>query len=101
MTLQQLKYFIEIVNCGSINKAAESLFISQPSLSNAVKDLEAEVGVELFTRTPKGITLTMDGVEFLGYARQVVEQASLRITSYNVCYTKLLRTCSSSIPVAI
>jgi len=77
MTLQQLKYFIEIVNCGSINKAAESLYISQPSLSNAVKDLETEVGVELFTRTPKGITLTMDGVEFLGYARQVVEQASL------------------------
>ncbi|GGG18401.1 LysR family transcriptional regulator [Paenibacillus aceti] len=77
MTLQQLKYFIEIVNSGSINKAAESLYISQPSLSNAVKDLEAEVGVELFNRTPKGITLTMDGVEFLGYARQVVEQASL------------------------
>ncbi|AZS15205.1 LysR family transcriptional regulator [Paenibacillus lutimineralis] len=77
MTLQQLKYFIEIVNCGSINKAAESLYISQPSLSNAVKDLEAEIGVELFNRTPKGITLTMDGVEFLGYARQVVEQASL------------------------
>ncbi|WP_460643775.1 LysR family transcriptional regulator [Lacrimispora brassicae] len=77
MTLQQLKYFIEIVNCGSINKAAESLFISQPSLSNAVKDLEAEIGVELFTRTPKGISLTMDGVEFLGYARQVTEQAGL------------------------
>ncbi len=77
MTLQQLKYFIEVVNCGSINKAAESLFIAQPSLSNAVKDLETEVGVELFSRTPKGITLTMEGVEFLGYARQVVEQASL------------------------
>ncbi len=77
MTLQQLKYFIEIVNCGSINKAAERLFIAQPSLSNAVKDLEAEIGMELFTRTPKGISLTMDGVEFLGYARQVTEQTSL------------------------
>ena len=77
MTFQQLKYFIETVNCGSISKAAESLYIAQPSLSNAMKDLEAEVGVELFTRTPKGITLTADGVEFLGYARQVVEQASL------------------------
>ena len=71
MTLQQLKYFIEIVNCGSINKAAENLFIAQPSLSNAMKDLEAEVGVELFTR------LTTDGIEFLGYARQVAEQVSL------------------------
>jgi len=77
MTFQQLKYFIETVNCGSISKAAESLYIAQPSLSNAMKDLETEVGVELFTRTPKGITLTADGVEFLGYARQVVEQASL------------------------
>ncbi|MDR2586741.1 MAG: LysR family transcriptional regulator [Coriobacteriales bacterium] len=77
VTLQQLKYFIEAANCGSINKAAENLFIAQPSLSNAIKDLEGEVGAELFTRTPKGITLTQDGVEFLGYARQVTEQASL------------------------
>lgn len=77
MTLQQLKYFIEIVNCGSINKAAERLFISQPSLSNALRDLEAEIGLDLITRTPKGISPTTDGVEFLGYARQVVEQASL------------------------
>jgi DNA-binding transcriptional LysR family regulator len=77
VTLQQLKYFIEAVGCGSINKAAENLFIAQPSLSNAIKDLENEVGAELFTRTPKGITLTQDGVEFLGYARQVVEQAAL------------------------
>lgn len=77
MTLQQLKYFIEVVNRGSMNKAAESLFISQPSLSNAIKDLEIRIGVELFIRTPKGITLTKDGVEFLGYARQVTEQAGL------------------------
>jgi DNA-binding transcriptional LysR family regulator len=77
MTLQQLKYFIEVVNAGSISKAADSLFITQPSLSNAIKDLENEVGMELFTRTPKGITLTPDGVEFLGYTRQVAEQTDL------------------------
>ena len=77
MTLQQLKYYVEIVNCGSISKAAKSLFITQPSLSNTVKDLETEVGIELFARTPKGISLTTDGIEFLGYARQVVEQTSL------------------------
>jgi DNA-binding transcriptional LysR family regulator len=77
MTLQQLKYFIEVANCGSINKAAENLFIAQPSLSNAMKELEGEIGTELLTRTPKGITLTTDGIEFLGYARQVTEQASL------------------------
>jgi DNA-binding transcriptional LysR family regulator len=77
MTLQQLKYFIEAANCGSITKAAERLFIAQPSLSNALRDLETEIGHELVTRTPKGISLTTDGAEFLGYARQVVEQASL------------------------
>lgn len=77
MTLQQLKYMIEVVNCGSINEAAKKLFITQPSLSSAIKELEAEVGVELFIRSPKGITLSVDGAEFLGYARQVVEQAAL------------------------
>ncbi|MDR3263856.1 MAG: LysR family transcriptional regulator [Clostridiales bacterium] len=77
MTLQQLKYFIEIVNCGSINEAAKRLYISQPSLSAAVKGLETEIGSELFLRTAKGIGLTADGTEFLGYARQVAEQAEL------------------------
>lgn len=77
MTLQQLKYFIEIVNCGSINKASERLFIAQSSLSNALKELEKEIEHELFTRTPRGISLTTDGVEFLGYARQVLEQTEL------------------------
>ena len=77
MTLQQLKYFIETVNCGSISKAAEALFLSQPSLSAAIKDLETEISTELFLRTPRGITLTQDGVEFLGYARQVIEQTDL------------------------
>ncbi|GEN57890.1 LysR family transcriptional regulator [Halolactibacillus alkaliphilus] len=77
MTLQQLKYFIETVKHGSINKAAERLFIAQPSLSSALKELEAEIGQELFIRTPRGISLTTDGAEFLGYARQVVEQQSL------------------------
>lgn len=77
MTLQQLKYFIETVNCGSINKAAERLFISQPSLSNALRDLETEIGHDFFIRTPRGISLTTDGAEFLGYARQVVEQTGL------------------------
>ncbi|MET1031442.1 LysR family transcriptional regulator [Domibacillus tundrae] len=77
MTLQQLKYVIEIVHCGSINEAARRLFLSQPSLSKAVKELEAELGITIFIRTSKGITLSTDGAEFLGYARQVVEQAEL------------------------
>ena len=77
MTIQQLRYFIETVNSGSINRASEKLFITQPSLSNALKDLEVELETELLIRTPKGISPTQDGVEFLGYARQVIEQMEL------------------------
>jgi len=82
MTLQQLKYVVEIVGCGSLNEAAKRLFLSQPSLSNAVKELERELGFEIFLRSSRGITLTAAGSEFLGYARQVVEQAQLLETRY-------------------
>ena len=77
MTLQQLRYVIEIASRGSMGAAAQALFISQPSLSEAVRELEGELGITLFRRTNRGTTLTMEGMEFLGYARQVVEQADL------------------------
>lgn len=77
MRIQQLHYIIKIAETGSMNEAAKQLFITQPSLSNAVKDLEKEMGIEIFFRNPKGITLTKDGIEFLSYARQVVEQTEL------------------------
>ncbi|GMX69564.1 putative transcriptional regulator [Streptococcus equi subsp. equi] len=60
-----------------MNEAAKQLFITQPSLSNAVKELEQEMGITIFIRNPKGITLTKDGVEFLSYARQIIEQTAL------------------------
>lgn len=82
MTLQQLKYVIEVARCRSINKAAQKLFISQPSLSNAIKELEEEIGITIFTRTNRGIVVTPEGSEFLGYARQVVEQAELLESRY-------------------
>ncbi len=65
MTLQQMKYIIAIVQYGSITEASKRLFITQPSLSNAVKDIETETGIEIFQRSVKGITLTSDGTEFL------------------------------------
>ncbi|KXT73445.1 Methionine biosynthesis and transport regulator MtaR, LysR family [Streptococcus gordonii] len=77
MRIQQLHYIIKIVETGSMNEAAKQLFITQPSLSNAVRDLENEMGIDIFIRNPKGITLTKDGMEFLSYARQVVEQTQL------------------------
>lgn len=82
MTLQQLKYVIEVANRGSINEAAKRLFISQPSLSNAIKDLEEEMQLEIFERSNKGISLSKEGIEFLSYARQVVEQAELLESRY-------------------
>ena len=83
ITLQQLKYVIEVSRSRSISKAAQNLFISQPSLSNAIKELENELGIVIFLRTNKGIILTTEGSEFLGYARQVVEQASLLENRYS------------------
>lgn len=77
MRIQQLQYIIKIVETGSMNEAAKQLYITQPSLSNAVRDLEQEMGITIFIRNPKGITLTKDGVEFLSYARQVIEQTDL------------------------
>ncbi len=77
MTLQQLRYIIKIVECGSITEASKQMFVSQPSLSAAVKEVEKELGIEVFYRTAKGITLSVDGEEFLSYARQVIEQTQL------------------------
>jgi Transcriptional regulator len=82
MTLQQLKYVIEIATWGSINEAAKRLFISQPSLSNAIKELEAELKITIFERTNKGISISIEGAEFLGYARQVLEQTELLENRY-------------------
>lgn len=82
MTLTQLKYVITIADTGSMNEAAKSLFISQPSLSLAVKELEQEIGVELFRRSNRGVSLTAEGNEFLSYARQVVEQYQLMESRY-------------------
>ena len=77
MRIQQLKYIIKIVETGSMNEASKHLFVTQPSLSNAVRELEEEMNIKIFTRSTRGITLTSDGVEFLSYARQIVEQTEL------------------------
>ncbi len=77
MTLQQLRYAAAIADCGSINEAAKQLYISQPSLSGMVKELESEIGADIFLRSNRGIVITPEGEEFLGYARQVLEQFKL------------------------
>ncbi len=77
MTLQQLKYVVTVAEKGTISEAAKELFISQPSLTNAIKELENEMQITIFNRTNKGIVVSGVGDEFLAYARQVLEQASL------------------------
>ena len=74
MTLTQLRYVITAADTGSMNEAAKKPFISQPSLSQALRELEREIGIEIFLRNNRGVILTEEGTEFLGYARQVTEQ---------------------------
>lgn len=77
MTLQQLRQVVAIADCGSMNEAAKQLYITQPSLSGMVKELEEEMGFSLFIRSTRGITITAQGAEFLSYARQVLAQYEL------------------------
>ena len=82
MTLQQLRYLIAIAEYGSINAAAQNLYASQSNLSTAIKELEQELGITVFTRSNRGVTLTNDGAELLGYARQVIEQTDMLEARY-------------------
>ncbi len=77
MTLLQLKYIVTAAAAGTISEAAKQLYITQPSLTLAIKELENELGITIFQRTNRGILLSAEGEEFLGYARQVIEQTSL------------------------
>ncbi|TQI66373.1 LysR family transcriptional regulator [Clostridium sp. KNHs216] len=82
MTLQQLRYVITIAQTGSFHTAAKLLFVTQPSLSKAIAELEKEMGVFLFFRSNRGVLLTEEGTKFLSYARQVVQQAELLEQQY-------------------
>ena len=82
MTLTQIQYVLAVAETGTISAAAKRLFIAQPSLTASIKELENELQVTLFRRTNKGVTLTPEGEEFLGYARQVTEQFGLLQSKY-------------------
>ena len=77
MTLQQLKYIVTVAETGNITEAAKRLFISQPSLTKSIHELEKEMQITIFNRTNKGVTISNDGDIFLSYARQVLEQTNL------------------------
>lgn len=77
MTLQQLRYVITVAETGTITEAANRLYISQPSLTNSIHELEKEMNIVIFNRTNKGIIISKEGEDFLGYARQILEQANI------------------------
>ncbi len=82
MRIQQLEYLERIVEAGSINEAAKRLFLTQPSLSNAVKELENEMGIQIFQRSSGGISLTAEGREFMTYSKQILDQVNLMNERY-------------------
>ncbi len=82
MTLQQLRYVTMVAETGTITEAANRLYISQPSLTNAIHELEKEMNIVIFNRTNKGISLSKEGEDFLGYARQILEQAAILEDKY-------------------
>lgn len=82
MTLQQLRYVVAVAETGTITETADKLFLSQPSLTNAIRELEKEMKIQIFHRTKKGIILSKEGEDFLGYARQVLEQAAILEDKY-------------------
>ena len=82
MKLQQLVYATKVAECGSVAETARRLFVAQPSITAAIRELEREMGVHIFERTNKGMTVSEEGSTFLGYARQVIEQAELLESKY-------------------
>lgn len=82
MTLQQLRYVTMVAKTGTITEAANKLYISQPSLTSAIHELENEMNIVIFRRTNKGVSVTKEGEDFLGYARQVLEQAAVLEDKY-------------------
>ena len=91
MTLQQIRYVLAVADCGSLNRAAEGLYITQPSLTSAVRELESELGIQLFLRSNKGVVQTTEGAEFIARARRLYQQYELLEEQYRAPERKKLR----------
>lgn len=82
MNILHMKYAVEVAKAGSINKASEALMIAQPNLSRAIKELESDLGITIFDRSAKGMFLTHDGEEFIGYAEKILDRIAEVETIY-------------------
>ena len=96
MTLKQLRYAVTVADTGNMTEAARRLFIAQPSLTSAIMELETEYSITIFSRSNKGIEVTKEGEEFLGYARQILDQADLFNERYTGKTDSKIRFCVSS-----
>lgn len=96
MTLKQLRYIVTVADTGNITEAAAKLFIAQPSLTSAIRELENEYGITIFDRSNRGVEITAEGEEFLGYARQILEQTDLVEERYTGKTEGKMRFCVSS-----
>ena len=105
MNLQQCRYVEVIARCGSFNQAAKELFVTQPNLSSSIKDLENELGVQLFIRSNMGVRLTEDGYDFLKYAKRIIGEMDLLEQRYQSTFKKSFTVASHhydflSVPLA-
>ncbi len=82
MNILHIKYALEVARLGSLNKAAETLLIAQPNISRSIKELEASLGITIFSRSAKGMELTADGEEFISYAKAILQQIEEVETRY-------------------
>ena len=83
MTIKQVIYALTIEECGSMNKASEKLYIVQPTLTSAIQELENEIGIKIFVRTPRGVKPTQEGTEFLGDIRSFYKHYNLVMQKYD------------------
>ena len=100
MNIIHLKYVVEVANTGSINKAAEKLLMAQPNLSRSIKELEADLGITIFDRSSKGMSLTIEGEEFIGYAKKILSQIEYIENIYKKNDFKIKQRFSISVPRA-
>ena len=99
MNILHMKYAVEVAKAGSLNKASETLLIAVPNISRSIKELEADLGITIFDRTTKGMCLTPEGEEYIGFAKEILSQIEL-VESYYKYGTTNKQKFSISVPRA-
>ena len=99
MNILHMKYAVEVAKVGSLNKASEILLVATPNISRSIKELEGDLGINIFERTAKGVTLTPEGEEFINYAKELLNQID-QVENFYKKGTSKKQTFSISVPRA-